>query len=50
MAGRGPTGAMARDSFGAGDLIGVLDIDSDQPDAFTEEDARELEAILRATF
>ena len=34
----------------AGRLIGVLDIDSDQPDAFTPEDARELEAILCAVF
>ena len=35
---------------GAGDLIGVLDIDSDRPAAFTEEDARELHAILTAVF
>jgi GAF domain-containing protein len=35
---------------GAGDLIAVLDIDSDQPAAFDETDARELDAILRATF
>jgi GAF domain-containing protein len=35
---------------GAGDLIAVLDIDSDQPDAFDDTDARELDAILRATF
>lgn len=34
----------------AGDIIAVLDIDSDQPDAFTKVDARELEAILTATF
>ena len=34
----------------AGELIGVLDIDSDRPAAFTEEDARELEAILAAVF
>jgi GAF domain-containing protein len=34
----------------AGDIIAVLDIDSDQTDAFTKEDARELEAILTATF
>ncbi len=33
-----------------GRLIGVLDIDSNQPDAFTERDARELTAILAATF
>lgn len=35
---------------GAGVLIGVFDIDSDQPDAFSEEDARELAAILKHTF
>ena len=35
---------------GAGDLIGVFDIDSNQPDAFTEEDAVELSAILVAVF
>ncbi len=34
----------------AGDLIAVLDIDSDRPDAFTEEDATELTALLAATF
>jgi GAF domain-containing protein len=34
----------------AGDLIGVLDIDSDRPAAFTEEDARELDAILASVF
>jgi GAF domain-containing protein len=33
-----------------GRLIGVLDIDSHRPDAFREEDARELAAILAATF
>jgi L-methionine (R)-S-oxide reductase len=33
-----------------GELIGVFDIDSDRPAAFTEEDARELEAILAAVF
>ena len=32
------------------ELIAVLDIDSDQPDAFDEEDARELAAILHAVF
>jgi GAF domain-containing protein len=37
-----------RDASGA--LIAVLDIDSDRPDAFTETDAAELEAILAATF
>ena len=31
-------------------LIGVLDIDSDLPDAFTAEDAARLEAILHDTF
>lgn len=31
-------------------LIGVLDIDSDQPDAFTEEDAARLTAILAEVF
>ena len=35
---------------GAGELIAVLDIDSDQPAAFDDADARELDAILRATF
>ena len=35
---------------GAGVLIGVFDIDSDQPDAFTDADARELAAILGETF
>jgi len=35
---------------GQGDLIAVLDIDSDQPDAFTDTDARELAAILSETF
>jgi len=34
----------------AGDLIAVLDIDSDQPDAFTDRDAQALADILRATF
>ena len=33
-----------------GDLIAVLDIDSDRPDAFTEEDATELAELLAATF
>lgn len=37
--------------FGRGGrLIGVFDIDSDRPAAFTEEDARELAAILRSVF
>ncbi|CAA9401054.1 MAG: hypothetical protein AVDCRST_MAG15-1083 [uncultured Rubellimicrobium sp.] len=35
---------------GAGRLLGVFDIDSDQPDAFDEEDVRELGAILSDTF
>ena len=37
--------------FGPGKrLIGVLDIDSDQPDAFTARDAVELQRILDDTF
>jgi len=37
--------------FDAGDtLIGVFDIDSDQPDAFTQADAEALAAILHETF
>lgn len=37
--------------FGAkGRLIGVLDIDSDQPDAFTDQDAARLGAILQEVF
>ncbi|MBI1220254.1 MAG: GAF domain-containing protein [Rhodobacteraceae bacterium] len=35
---------------GAGVLIGVFDIDSDRPAAFTEDDARELAAILERVF
>jgi L-methionine (R)-S-oxide reductase len=35
---------------GAGDLIGVFDIDSDQPEAFDETDARELAAVLASVF
>lgn len=35
---------------GAGRLIAVFDIDSDQPDAFTMRDADALAAILAATF
>ena len=34
----------------AGDLLGVLDIDSDQVDAFTETDAKGLEDILGLVF
>ncbi|MCC5993065.1 MAG: GAF domain-containing protein [Rhodobacteraceae bacterium] len=37
-----------RDSSGA--LIAVLDIDSDQPAAFTRKDAQALQAILDAVF
>lgn len=37
-----------RDEDGA--VIGILDIDSDQPDAFTEEDAEALDAILQSVF
>ncbi|MEP3348157.1 MAG: GAF domain-containing protein [Litoreibacter sp.] len=33
-----------------GQLIAVFDIDSDQPDAFTREDADQLANILEATF
>ncbi|MFD1912690.1 GAF domain-containing protein [Halodurantibacterium flavum] len=35
---------------GAGRLLGVFDIDSDQPDAFTETDATALSAILAEVF
>lgn len=35
---------------GTGDLLGVFDIDSDRPDAFTEDDVRELGAILDRVF
>ena len=35
---------------GAGQLLGVFDIDSDRPDAFTPEDAARLQAILDAVF
>ena len=35
---------------GAGRIIGVFDIDSDQPDAFSSEDATALEAILCSVF
>mgnify|MGYP005990478651 CR=1 FL=1 len=35
---------------GAGDLIGVFDIDSNQPDAFTQEDAEQFQAILKNCF
>ena len=35
---------------GTGDVIAVLDIDSDQSDAFSQEDAQALEAILASVF
>lgn len=35
---------------GSGRLIGVFDIDSNQPAAFTEQDATELALLLAATF
>jgi L-methionine (R)-S-oxide reductase len=35
---------------GAGDLIAVFDIDSDQPDAFTQDDADQLGRILAMVF
>ncbi len=35
---------------GAGDLIAVFDIDSDQPDAFTRDDADSLIEILAGVF
>lgn len=35
---------------GQGELLGVFDIDSDQPAAFTQKDADELALILRNTF
>ena len=35
---------------GKGGLIAVFDIDSDQPDAFTTEDAEHLAEILKNTF
>ncbi|MEQ3625892.1 MAG: GAF domain-containing protein [Celeribacter sp.] len=34
----------------SGRLIGVLDIDSNQPEAFTQEDAAGLQLVLRAAF
>ena len=34
----------------SGDLIAVFDVDSDQPAAFDETDARWLETILADTF
>ena len=35
---------------GAGELLGVFDIDSDQPEAFTQEDADQMATILATTF
>ena len=35
---------------GAGELLAVFDIDSDQADAFTQQDAHELSAILSDIF
>lgn len=37
-------------SNAAGEIIAVFDIDSDQPDAFTQEDAQALGSILEQTF
>ncbi|MGI9369837.1 MAG: GAF domain-containing protein [Ruegeria sp.] len=34
----------------AGDVIGVFDIDSNQPDAFCQKDAKAIEAILSKVF
>lgn len=36
--------------FGPGGLIGVLDIDSNQPDAFDADDAQFLEALMAEIF
>ena len=35
---------------GQGELLGVFDLDSDQPDAFTQADADALADILKTTF
>ena len=35
---------------GAGKLLGVFDIDSDQPDAFTGDDAQAIQSILADVF
>lgn len=35
---------------GKGQLIGVLDIDSDEPDAFDEADVEELDVLMRRLF
>lgn len=34
----------------AGEVIAVFDLDSDQPDAFTQQDAEQLTAILTSVF
>ena len=34
----------------SGALIAVFDIDSDQPDAFTQDDATHLQAVLKSVF
>lgn len=34
----------------SGDLIAVFDIDSDQPNAFTQDDAEQIEQILKEVF
>ncbi len=36
--------------FSHGELIAVLDIDSDQPAEFTQEDAKQLDVIIRQCF
>ena len=35
---------------GSGDLIAVFDIDSDRPDAFTQDDAEQMASILKDVF
>jgi L-methionine (R)-S-oxide reductase len=35
---------------GDGRLLGVFDLDSDQPNAFTQTDADQFESILKAVF
>ncbi|WP_093324967.1 GAF domain-containing protein [Shimia haliotis] len=35
---------------GTGDLLGVFDLDSDQPDAFTQDDADALDELLTIVF
>ena len=46
---RGVCGACAR-TGPDGSLIAVLDIDSDQPDAFTAQDARFMESLMAEVF